>query len=63
MKEATINLWHEIMKKYNTLARWQNNLIILCIVSICTFWFLDLINIQEWFHLSEWMDHIKSEHM
>lgn len=62
MKEATIQLWHEIMKKYKTLARWQKNLIILCIVSICTFLFLDLIHFQEW-HWSEWMDHVKSENL
>lgn len=63
MKEATINLWNEIVKKYKSLDRWKKNLVILCIVCFCTVTFLDLINIEEWWHWNEWMDHIKSEHM
>lgn len=63
MSSEEVSIVNVIKKKYGTLARWQKNLIIICVISICTFWFLDLIDIEEWWHWNEWMEHIKNEHL
>lgn len=47
---------------FQSIKGWQRNLLITFFILLCIFWLLEISDISEWWHWSEWQEHIKNEY-